>query len=148
MSGGSVSGASARPAKPPAADQPAIDMDGIRPSEWLSAAPAARARQRITKRNHAGVERPPRHSQRLFGLEHDGELRQIEAPDVHQRARTLFGCNGFGMREGIAHLPEPHQAEGRRQIERRTSVLARHGVRIAASLNSLSSRFLFRIIII
>ena len=103
--------------------------------------------QRITKGHHAGVKHLPRHLQRLFRLEHDGEFRQVEASDVHDRARTLFGRNGLGVLEGIPHLPEPHQTEGRWQVEGRRFNLAIAALHLRRNCNLPDSRFLLRIII-
>ena len=107
-----------RPGQPAAADQAAIDMDGVGPAEGDRPLRRGVHQQRVAQRHHAGVEGAARARQRLLRLEHDGEFRQIEAPDVHQRARALLGRNGLGVREGVAHLPQRHQAEGRRQIQR------------------------------
>ena len=63
--------------------------------------------------------------ERLVGLQHDGEFREIEAPDMDQRAGALLGRDLGRMRHGVADLAQGHEAERRRQIEGRRS---RHSV--------------------
>ena len=79
----------------------------------------AKREQRIDQRRHAGVERAPRGAQRLVRFQHHGELGEIEAADIDQRAGALLGRDLDGVREGIADLAQRHKRERRRQFELR-----------------------------
>ena len=78
--GGSSSGPSGQ-AELPAADQPAVDADRVRPVERDRLLGRRMRRERVGERRHAGVERAPRAAQRLVRLEHDGEFGEVEAAD-------------------------------------------------------------------
>ncbi len=110
QSGGSSSLAPLRPGEPPAADQPAIDADRIRPVDLDRLFRRRMGEQRVDQRHHAGVKRAPRGAQRLVRLQHDGELGEIEAPDIDQRSGALLGRDLDRMRERIADLAQGHQA--------------------------------------
>ena len=74
-------------------------------------------RQRIGERGRAGIDGAPRLPQRLVRLQHHGELREVEAADMDQRAGALLGCDRGRMRHGVADLAQRHEAERRRQVE-------------------------------
>ena len=95
----------------------AVHVDGIGPAEVDRALRRGVHQQRIVQRHHAEVEGASRVRQRLLRLQHHRELRQIEAADVHQRARALIGRNRLGMSESVADLAQRHKLERRRQIE-------------------------------
>ena len=78
-----------------------------------------------------GVERAPRGAQRLVRLQHHGEFGKIEAADIDQRAGAELGGIGLGMRKGVAHLAQRHQAKRRRQIERGLKWRVNAGLRTA-----------------
>ena len=77
--------------------------------------------ERIGERGRAGIDDAARLPERLVGLQHDGELGEIEAPDLDQRAGALLGGDLGRMREGVAGLAQDYEAERRRQIEGRRS---------------------------
>ena len=147
QAGGSSSRASCRPAEPPAADQPAIDADRVRPVDRRSASPAAHAPQRVGQRRHAGIEaraarcaaaRPapaPRRTRRGRSARHRPACRRPPRRAISMR-----------MREGVADLAQRHQRERRRQVERgRGRACAR---RLASGgMVAPDWLFLFRIII-
>ena len=74
-------------------------------------------RERVGERGQSGIKRAPRGTQRLFGLQHDGEFGEIEAADMDQRAGAGIGSNLCRMRKGVADLAQRHGAKRRRQIE-------------------------------
>ena len=74
-----------RPGHSAATDQATVDVDGVGPAEGDGTLRGGVHQQCIAQRHHAGVERPASARQRLLRLEHDGEFRKIEAPDVHER---------------------------------------------------------------
>ena len=113
-----VLGRACRPGQPAAADQAAIDMDGVGPANLDRPLRRGMRQQRIVERHHADVEGAARAGERLLRLQHHGELRQVEAADMHQRAGARLGRDRLGVREGVADLPQRHQAERRRQVER------------------------------
>jgi hypothetical protein len=61
--------------------------------------------------------RASRAAQRLVRLQHHGEFRQIEAPDIDQRTGALLRRDLDGVRKRIADLAQGHQRERRRQRE-------------------------------
>jgi hypothetical protein len=67
----------------------------------------------------------PRATQWLVRLQHDGEFRQIEAPDIDQRTGALLGRDLDRVRERIADLAQGHKRERRRQCEIRCQRIAR-----------------------
>src|SRR5260221_13026932 len=69
------------PTKPPAANQAAIDINRVRPfdGDWLLR--RRRRSERIAERNHARIECATRGSERLGGLQHDRERREVGAAD-------------------------------------------------------------------
>ncbi len=79
----------ARPREAAAADQTAIDPDGVRPFERDRLLRRRMHRERISQRGQAGIERAPCRAQGLVGLQHHGEFGQIEAADKDQRAGAL-----------------------------------------------------------
>ena len=102
-----------------ATDQAAIDTNRIGPVDGYRPFGRSIDQQRVTQGDHAGVEGPSRTRQRFLGLEHDCKFGQIEAADMHQRPGALFGGNSLGMLERVTHFPQRHQAEGRREVQRR-----------------------------
>jgi hypothetical protein len=71
----------------------------------------------IRRRIHAGKECAARGDERLVGLEDDGKLDQIVAPDPHQRSRTGFGCDSAAVRERVAVFTERDKRITRGQVE-------------------------------
>jgi hypothetical protein len=105
------------PGEPTAADQTAIDTDRIGPFDrdrlfWRRA-----GRERVAKRDHAGIENAARRGERLLGLEHDGELGDIEPADKDQRARAKLGGMSRGMAKGVSRLAQHDEPVRRRQVE-------------------------------
>ena len=74
--------------------------------------------QRVRQCHHAGIEGAPRGAQRLVGLQHNGELGQVETAHENQCARTKLGGVGLGMSERIADLAQRYQPEPWGQVER------------------------------
>ena len=105
------------PAEPAAADEAAIDIDRVRPFDRDRLFRWRRRRERVAERDHAGIEGAARGRERLFGLQHDGELGEIEAADENQRSGAQLRGMGAGVGEGVADLAQRHQPEWRRQIE-------------------------------
>src|SRR5262249_13086967 len=56
--------------------------------------------------------------ERLLGLQHDREFREVEATHIDERARPLLGRHAGRMGKGVAHLAQCHQPKRRRQVER------------------------------
>ena len=110
-----------RPFQPHAADQPAVDADRVGPVEVDRLFRRRMHRQRIGERGRAGIDDAACLPERLVGLQHDGELGEVEAPDMDQRAGALLGRDLGRMRHGVADLAQGHEAERRRQIEGRRS---------------------------
>lgn len=52
--------------------------------------------------DHAGVKGAARAAQRLGRLQHHGELCEVEAPDIDQRAGTGLRCDAACMGKGIS----------------------------------------------
>ena len=75
--------------------------------------------ERVGERREPGIERAAGRPQRLLGLQHDRELDEIEAAHVNERAGALLGGHAGGVGKGVADLPQGHQPERRRQVERR-----------------------------
>ena len=99
-----------RPGDAAAADQAAVDADRIRPLDLDHPFRRRIAQQRVGQRDHAQIERAPRGAQRLVGLQHDGELGEIEAAHIGESSGALLGRDLDRMREGIADLAQGHQA--------------------------------------
>ena len=73
----------------------------------------------VGERRHAGEEDPARPGERLLGLEHQGELEEVEPADMDEGAGAGFRRDPAGMREGVAGLAQGDERVGRRQVERR-----------------------------
>ena len=68
---------------------------------------------------HSGIERPASGTERLVRLQHHGEFGHVEAADMDQRARALFGGHLLRMHECVAHLAQADKPVRRRQVQRR-----------------------------
>ena len=71
--------------------------------------------QRIGKRGHAGIERPPCFQQRLIRFQHHREFGEVEAPDIDQSPGAPLSSKRYCMRKGIAHFAQTHGGERWRQ---------------------------------
>ena len=119
QSGGSSSLAPSGQASCAAADQPAIDLDRVRPVERDRLFRRRGGRERIGERDAC------RHRRRGA---RDAAARPAPAPPRIRRDRSgptntsvpapSVGGNRFRMCEGVAHFAQRHEAEDRRQIER------------------------------
>ena len=101
-----------RVAIPAARRRPARDRRGShRASRRRSASPAAMHRQRIGERGRTGVDGAPRLPERLVGLQHHRELREVEPPDMHQGAGARLGRDR-------SHAPWRRRPRARSRAER------------------------------
>jgi hypothetical protein len=71
--------------------------------------------QRIGEGRHAGIECPSRRPQWLVRFQHHGELGEIEAADIDQRAGTPIGGDRYCMAKGIPYFAQAHNRKRRRQ---------------------------------
>ena len=101
--------------------------------------------KRVGQSRQAGIEDPPRRAQRLVGLEHHGELDEIEAADPNQGTGALGRGHMTRVGECVTDLAQRDELEHGRQVERR------FGSRTHAALwlvgHSGVSQFLFVILI-
>ena len=110
-----------RPAEPPAADAGAVEEDRVRPVENQRLHRRRDGADGVGERRHAGKEDPARPGERLLGLEHQGELEEVEPADMDEGAGPGFRRDPAGMREGVAGLAQGDERVGRRQVERRSA---------------------------
>src|SRR5258707_635884 len=106
-----------RPGETRPADKPTVDTDGIGPIKADRLLGRCDCGQGVAERAHSRVDGAPRGPQRFIGLQHHGQLRKVEAPDMNQCPGTLFRRNGDRVSEGIADLTQHHRPERRRQIK-------------------------------
>jgi hypothetical protein len=106
-----------RPAEAHAADEPAIDPNGIRPLEGDEALGRRMHRKRMAERHHSRIQRAARAAQRLLGFQDEREFHQIEAADMNQRAGAFLLGHAHCVRKCIPHLAQAHAPERRGQIE-------------------------------
>ena len=108
-----------RPAEPPAADAGAVEENRVRPVENQRLHRRRDGADGVGERRHAGEEDPARQGERLLGLEHQGELEDVEPADMDEGAGAGFRRDPAGMGEGVAGLAQGDERVGRRQVERR-----------------------------
>jgi hypothetical protein len=113
-----VFGAFGRPAEPPAAEQPRIEKDRVRPVERDLPLRRTMGGDGVGQRVHAGKECPPRGSQRLVGFEHHRELDQVVAAHPHQCPGARLRRDLARVSEGVAELAQRDQSITGGQIER------------------------------
>ncbi len=104
--------------QPAAADDAAVEQDGIGPGELQRLCRRTVGGERVRRRVHAGVEGAAGLHQWLLGLEHHRRLDAVEPAHPYQRAGASLGCDRLGAAERIAKLAQADGAEARRQIQR------------------------------
>jgi DNA-directed RNA polymerase subunit RPC12/RpoP len=105
------------PGEPPAANEAPIDIDCVRPFDDNRLFRRRTHRERVSERNHTGVECAACGSKRLIRLQHNGKLGEVKAADEYECSGAELGGTGAGMGESVANLAQHHHPEGRRQVK-------------------------------